>query len=62
MGSTAGAATDVVADVEIDLIRLMRLLKEARASKDSTVDISVDDDDGIKIDLHHAHIRKACQR
>jgi len=49
---TAGAATDVVADVEIDLIRLMRLLKEARASKDGTVDISVDDDDGIKIDLH----------
>src|SRR5229473_6338998 len=53
-GSAAGAtaATDVVADAEVDLVRLMKLLKEARASQDGTVDVSVDDDDGIKLDLH----------
>jgi hypothetical protein len=54
-GTAAGAATvatDVVADAEVDLVRLMKLLKEARANQDGTVDVSVDDDDGITLDLH----------
>jgi hypothetical protein len=57
--ATAGTAadlptvpTDVVADTEIDLSRLMELLKQARASQDDSVTVPVDDDDRITIDLH----------
>jgi len=51
----AGDASNlqVVADVEVDLTRLIKLLKEARASQDGVVEIAADDDDGIKIDLHN---------
>ena len=48
----AGANPDVVADAEIDLVRVMKLLKEARASQDGTAEVAVDDDDGVKFDLH----------
>ncbi len=52
MAAADAANLQVVADAEIDLARLMKLLKEARASQDGTVDVSVDDDDGITFTLH----------
>jgi len=53
-GATPDAANlQVVADIEVDFARLMKLLKEARASQDGVAEIGVGDDDGIKIDLHN---------
>src|SRR6266852_3588332 len=52
MAAADAANLQVIADAEIDLARLMKLLKEARASQDGTVDVSVDDDDGITFTLH----------
>jgi hypothetical protein len=53
MAAADAANLQVVADIEVDLTRLMKLLKEARASQDGIAEIAADDDDGIVINLHN---------